>query len=283
MRFFALSLILLPTLCSCQKKESPQPPGTGNEIKPVSVPVTPVIAEASGIADSKSRKNALWVIEDSGNPPELVLLGHDGKVQERIGVTGATNRDWEDLVLEKGRLYIADIGDNNQVQTEYRIYRMDEPGPRTTSVSKVETIRFRYADGSHDAEAILVQPQTEDIYIITKRDAQSLVFKLEHPYSFSNVNVARKVGELGYNTVVSAALAPNAREIMVKTYSKIFRYARQGNEPLEATLARTPEEAPYVQEPQGESLCYKLDNSGYFTLTEQLLNLPVNLYFYHRK
>jgi hypothetical protein len=128
----------------------------------------------------------------------------------------------------------------------------------------------------------LVDPGSGDIFIITKRETQSLVYRLSYPYSFSKINTATQVGTLSFNGAVGAALSPDGSEIMVKTYEKIYRFSRKGKEALSEALKRTPTLAPYKGEPQGESICYKLDGSGYFTISEQVLKLPVYLYFYKR-
>lgn len=277
MKHALLFFAWIPVLSGgCQKHNSK----TAEPKEPVSVPVVPGIPEASGIADSKSHPNALWVIEDSDNPPQLILLGHDGKVQQKLDVQGATNRDWEEVVLSGSQLYIGDIGDNAQTHASYKIYRMPEPATGATEISAFETIRFRYSDGSHDAEAFLVDPKTGDIYVITKRDAASTVFKIAYPYSLTEINVAEKTGELSFAGVVSASLAPDGSQILVKTYDAIYSFPRLNKEPLSAALKRTPSQVPYQKEPQGEAVCYKLDQSGYFTLSEQLLGFPAKLYFY---
>jgi hypothetical protein len=49
-----------------------------------------VAEEASGIADSRLNPGMLWVQEDSGNPPELHLLSHQGQLLRTIAVPGTT-------------------------------------------------------------------------------------------------------------------------------------------------------------------------------------------------
>lgn len=262
---------------SCQKAGNPE---QKTAPEPTQVPVVPVIKEGSGIADSKTNPGKLWVIEDSGNPPELVLVGHDGRSGPRLPIAGATNRDWEDLVLAGGQLYIGDIGDNEQKASAYIIYRMAEPAFGATAVSEVTKIRFRYNNGPHDAEAFLVDAQSGSIYIITKRDATAQVFKIAGSYSTTAENIAEKVADLDYNNVVSAALSPDGKQVLVKTYDKIFRYSRNDGESVEEALKKKPAEMPYKGEPQGEAVCFKQDGSGYFTLSEQLFGKEVNLYFY---
>jgi len=136
----------------------------------------------------------LWVEEDSGNPPQLFLLGHDGNVRKTIYIKGAVNRDWEDITLVNDTIYVADIGDNNLNFSDYIIYQFVEPSASTDTVSNFNTIHFAYPDGPHDAEAFLVDPTTKDIYIITKLDASSKIYKLSFPYSAASVDTVSLVG-----------------------------------------------------------------------------------------
>src|SRR5688572_11118331 len=110
-KLFPFIIIIL----SCQKSN------TQTEVPPVGFEKPPqafalsngVITETSGIADSKTNPGYLWVEQDSGNPPMLYLLKHDGAISDSVYIKGAVNRDWEDMILADGNLYIGDIGDNN--------------------------------------------------------------------------------------------------------------------------------------------------------------------------
>jgi hypothetical protein len=250
---------------------------------PVVKQVGPIINEASGIADSKTNPGYLWVEEDSGNPPQLYLLGHDGKVLKTIYIKGAVNRDWEDLALVNDTIYVADIGDNNLGFPDYTIYQFAEPSASTDTVASFSAIHFTYPDGAHDAEALLIDPVTKDIYIITKRDAFSKIYKLSFPYSTTSVDTVSLVGALNYNNVVSAAFAPDGREIIIKTYLALYYYTRSQNETIEQVLGKSYTILPYTPEPQGEAVTFANDNSGFFTLSEKGFATTVNLYFYSRE
>ena len=247
-----------------------------------------MIDEVSGMADSRSTENALWVHEDSGNPAELTLISYAGDFIKSVPVINAINRDWEDMTLAKdissgkNLLYLADIGDNNQEHLTYNVYRFDEPATVDTEITNAEKITFRYQDGSHDAEAILVDELTNDIYIITKQDAKSGIYKIAYPQSTIGINVANLVGSLDYNGVTSAAFSPGDSEIIVKTYTHLYHYKKNGNELLTEALNRKPNSIPYDMEPQGEALCFKKDNKGFFTLSERGLVPYVDLRYYKR-
>lgn len=179
-------------------------------------------------------------------------------------------------------LYIADIGDNSRIFPEYSIYKFAEPTLNTDTVYNVERLRFQYGDGAHDAEAFLVDPATKDIFILTKRDKPSAIYKIAFPYSTTQLNTAVRVGALQYSSAVSASLSPDAKEILVKTYTGIHYYSRNGKL-IEATLQTPPVPLPYTMEPQGEAVTFAADNSGFFTLSEKGRPGTVNLYFYKRK
>jgi hypothetical protein len=285
-----LTYILFPLmtgLIAC--KQNSTAPVTGFTATPREYLVSdPKLIEASGIADSKANPGYLWVEQDSGNPPEVSLLQHNGKWLKNIHLAHVVNRDWEDLVLSNGPkpgikyLYIAETGDNLLVHPDYAIYRFEEPLAATDTVQYIDKIAFFYPDGSHNTEAILVDPGSKDIYIITKTDLKSKIFKLAYPYSTTIMNKVEEVGSLPYNYVVSAAISPAGNGILVKTYDAIYYYPHKPGESLLQSLNKKPVSLPYQQEPQGEAIVFANNDSGFYTLSEKALASEVKLYFYNR-
>jgi hypothetical protein len=275
------------SFASCRK-----PAATGNEqpftSKPSSVPVMPgIVDEASGIADSYTNEGSLWIQQDSGNPPDLQLLKEDGTYLKSVHIKGAVNRDWEDLVIAKGPgagqyLYVGDIGDNNAVYHLYHIYRFQEPKPGTDTVYTFEKLTFQYSDGPHDAEAFLVDNKSLDIYVITKREQSSIIFKIAYPQSPTTTNQALPVDTLPLTGAVSAALSPDQKELIIKTYTRLYYWKKKKNESLEEMFRQSPQVIDYEMEPQGEAICFKKDNNGFFTLSEKALSASVSLKFYKR-
>ena len=255
---------------------------------PNAYPMTSIIEEASGIADSKRNPGYLWVEQDSGNPPALQLLSHRGTLLKTIYLKGGTNRDWEDIGLASGPdstkqyLYIADIGDNDAIHSTSYFYRFEEPGTVTDTVQTFDTIPFTYADGPRDAEAFLVDNNSRDIYIITKREANARLYKIAWPYSMGS-NTANFIQAFPYTGVVSAAMDADGKNILVKTYTDIYYYNRGAGLSIPAALQQSPVKLAYRIEPQGEALCFARDNSGFFTLSEKGLASAQSLYFYKRK
>jgi hypothetical protein len=274
-------LLTSPLLLSCEKEEtSATIPFL--ETEPVSKLVVPAITEASGIADSKTNPGYLWVHEDGGNPSQLHLLQHNGESATSVAIVGAVNRDWEDMALSGKDIYLADIGDNNQIYANYTIYKFAEPAAGATKVTSFETIKFRYADGSHDAEAMLVDPGSKAIYLITKRENPSRIYKIADPKT-TGLNTAELVGTLNYSGVVSAAISADGKGIIVKTYSGLWHYTRAASETIEQALHKNGLALPYVLEPQGEAVTFSDKSKGYFTLSEKSFKNTLNLNYYKMK
>jgi len=265
-------------VCCCQKKNGSASPKALFDSVPVVKQVTPLLEEISGIADSKINPGYIWGEEDSGNPNQVYLLNHNGTVAKTVYLKGATNRDWEDMALVGDTLYVAETGDNAQVYANYRFYRFVEPSMATDTVTAIETINFTYPDGSHDAEGFLVD-ESKNIYVITKRDNPSRIYKLSYPYQSNNT--LSLVGTLPYSGVVSATL--NKNEIIIKTYASLYYYKRATGETIPVTLKKQWTSLPYQVEPQGEAVDFANDGSGFYTISEKGFASWVNIYFYKRK
>ena len=285
--------VLLFFICCNKSDTEPNPiPAEGDRFAedPDNYALSRPITEASGIADSKAFNDHLWVLEDSGNPPKLFLLKHEGHVTDSFMLDGATNRDWEEVALGKGPddavnyLYVGDIGDNDLKYSSYIIYRMPEPSTFTDAITNYDSIKFMYPDGSHDAEAFLIDDNSKDIFVITKRDPVSKIYKIPFPQDTQNMNQAEFVSDLGFTGVVGSTLSLSGTEMILKTYTNLFYYSRKAKEGLAVTLAKTPSDTlAYQLEPQGEAVAFANNNSGFFTLSEKgMVNAIPDLKFYRR-
>jgi hypothetical protein len=166
------------------------------------------------------------------------------------------------------------------VYSSYKFYKFPEPSAAVDTVTGIETINFTYPDGSHDAEAFLIDAATKDIYIITKRDNLSRIYRLSYPYNTS-VNTVALMGDLPYTGVVSAAISGN--EIIIKTYTDLFYYKRKSNESIEQSLNNPYIRLPYQVEPQGEAVCFAANGSGFYTISEKGFTSAVNIFYYKRR
>ena len=248
------------------------------------------LAEISGIAPSYRFTDHLWVLEDSGNEAALHLLRNDGTVIRKVSFAGA-NRDWEDLATGPGPqtgvnyLYIGEIGDNNATYGDYYVYRFGEPTDGQTGIDSYDTIHFRYpGHTSYDAETLLVDPASLDIYIITKNQLNVRVYRLPYPQDTAGINVAEFMGTIRYFLIVSGDVSPDGSEVLLKTYNALYYWKRETGENLYQVLSRNHDlTAPYTLEPQGEAVCWDTRAAGYYTLSEKGSNPEMPPLYYYPK
>jgi hypothetical protein len=175
-----------------------QSPATGNE--PHTRPAFRVgrlqaepISESSGLVASRKHPGVFWTHNDSGNPASLFAVTGKGALIRAITVD-AKNVDWEDLAIDDdGRLYLADVGNNNRARTEVQIYRVDEPADprapakgaaRPASLRVTRTWRLTYPDDKpFDCESLFVWQGKG--YVFPKRlstaPAELYSFELDSP------------------------------------------------------------------------------------------------------
>jgi hypothetical protein len=272
-----------------------------NEAQDLGVIENTTIKEASGIVASYKNKGLLWTHNDSGDSNRIYSMDANGKGTREFYLEGANNRDWEAIGManftEGSFIYVGDIGDNNAAYSDYIIYRVAEPEitastPKTNTLKNVQKISYKYPDGARDAEAILIDQSTKDIYIISKREDKKRLYRLPYPQSYTQTITAEFVQELttfstgsGQQTYLTdGCVSVDNQEVILKSYFQIFHWRRATNETIPNALKRNPTIIPYGLEPQGEGVCFAQDGSGYYTISEESTSKsPVKLYFYKRK
>lgn len=293
-----LSSLVFCVTCSCNDPE-PAPGGNGLsdqfETAPEQFPIAPgTIDEASGLAASAAMPGYVWTIQDSGQPNSLYLISRDGKSVKEYNVPGSSNHDWEEVAVGPGPdngvsyAYIADIGNNNQpVTATNTIYRIPEITGTDGSFSQnaLQKITFSYPDGPRDAEALIVDPATKDIFVLSKEMLVTNIYRLAYPQSLNDVIVAEKVGSVpGVFITTGATISKDGSEVLIRTYFGVFYWTRANGESLGQTLATSAKKTLTVSaEPQGEAICFENEGKGFYTLSEIKDAAGVTLNFYKRK
>lgn len=251
------------------------------------------IDEASGLVASVAFPGYLWTHNDSGDEARLFLLNASGKTIAQVNISGASNRDWEDIAIDynpetqKSTLLVADIGDNKAQYDYVSLYFIEEPAQLITKDTLLPVIKkmiLRYPDGRRDAETLMVDPLTHDIYIMSKREPQVALYSITYPYPEKDTLELTKVLTLPHTKIVAGDISPDGKEILIKDYDFIYYYKRNLNESIAQALAKEPVQLSYTREPQGESICFSLDQLYFFTLSEKSpLGITPVLYRYPRK
>lgn len=250
------------------------------------------ITEASGIDASVINKDVFWTHNDSGDKSRIFAIDKNGRDRGTFWIEGITARDWEDITIGPGPqsnrsyIYIADIGDNKAKYEVKYIYRIEEPrlnkkiNPAVPAILKAETIQFRYPDGQRDAEALLIDPLSKDLYVISKREENVRVYRLPFPQKTDDIIIAEYVISLKLTQITAGDISASGREIILKNYDQIFFWQKNSNQSFKDIFDDPPLLLPYIIEPQGEGLCWSNDGKGYFTLSEEAKGEEARLYFY---
>ncbi|MGB3781219.1 MAG: hypothetical protein WA960_22830, partial [Tunicatimonas sp.] len=237
---------------------------------------------------------------DSGGDPKVYLISDRGTTQATYSLLGANSRDWEDIAAGPGPvagetyLYVGDIGDNNAQHAIKTVYRFVEPLAADSLpgnvIRPVDAIRFVYPDGPRDAETLLVDPFTKDLYVLSKRDKFVHVYRAAFPQNTESIDTLELLGQLPRQQVgileqlVGGDISADGKEVLLKSYVQVFYWQRaDGKTPLVDLLQTEPQVLTYRPEPQGEAIGFATDGSGYFTLSEAQSGIEPRLYFYPRE
>jgi hypothetical protein len=295
-----IAFVLLMFSCSSTAPNTPETPesifGSPNDL----ALIDKRLPEVSGLASSVVNPGYMWAVNDSGNPSEVYLIDTTAQVKMTCKLS-VPNLDWEEVAVgpgpdpDKTYVYVGDIGDNNSIHEMKNIYRFEEPAfdAEVKDITLTDTLRIKLSDGKRDTECMMIDPITKDLYIISKREDLVGIYKLPPlpsrdatagagPYG-KEIMTAQKVGEIPFFQIVAGGFSKDGLEILIKDYDHIYYWKRTPGELLEDVLVRKPEQLPYKREAQGESLTWRLDGTGYYTLSETNLGKPAYLRFYKRK
>lgn len=251
------------------------------------------IKEASGLASSKKNPGVLWTHNDTNNKNRIYAMSGSGKHLGIYNVKNTSDRDWEDIAAGPGPesskwyIYIGNIGDNDLEYDIKYVYRCEEPDVSIgqdaviSSIDNVDVLQFRYPDGKKNAETLMIDPVTLDYYVITKNEKKELVYKASYPQPLTTVDTLECVDTLDMTGVVAGNISADGREIIIKTYKKIYYWKRSGSETIQAAMKRSPSTISYQEEPQGEGLAWDYNASGYFTISEEV-DSDCHIYYYPR-
>ena len=256
------------------------------------------ITEASGIAASRKNPGVLWTHNDSGDRSRIYALNTQGNhlgVYTINGIIAA--RDWEDIAVGPGPvpgeqyIFIGDIGDNYGGRNLKYIHRVVEPTVRSTqtaietTLSDVATITFEYPDGNRDAETVMVDPLTKDIYVVSKRETHVRVYRIPYPQSTTETITVDHVATLDLSSgedppqrwTVGGDISKSGREILIKTRSTMYYWSKTSGQDLWEAFHHSPITVPYIEEPHGEAVTWAYDTRGYYTVSEETAG-PAHLY-----
>jgi len=259
----------------------------------------PPLNEISGIIRSQSYPDVWWVHNDSGDVPRLFAINAQGQpimpgwLDDRyyaeefqegkkpwpgIPMMNSANIDWEDIAIDDGKLYIADVGNNGNARRDLGIYVVNEPNPRAIDRARPTTfIPIRYpdqdayppTDWNYDCEAVFVH--AGKLYFLTKYRADGRWDKITYGTSLYRldttdtdvVNELTLISRLDDLRIVPTAadLSPDRQRLAVLSYDGVWVFqATEGSDDwLGGRILRV--ELPPHQLKQAEAICWDDDTT----------------------
>lgn len=264
--------------------------GAGQALATVTAPE---IDEASGIAASRHNPGVVWTHNDSDS--RLYAVDLTGQLLAEFRVPGLGGADLEDVAIGPGPdprlsyLYVGDIGDNASSRASIRVFRIPEPAvypyfaaaPVNEPFPEVESMTFRYPDSAHDAEGLMLDPLSGDLFVLTKAKGFSQVFRAPAAALTGGAEVVLEaVAAVFFDEVSAADISADGSLVLLRQENYANGWFRAAGQTVVEALAGNPAFVPVIGtpgEPNGEGAAFAPDGSGYYTISEGAA--PV-LYFF---
>ncbi len=245
--------------------------------------------EASGLAVSTRNPGVIWSHNDDGNDGRLFAFRTNGTGLARynMNVSFGGIGDIEDMAVGPGPaagvqyLYVGDIGGGASVRNTVRIVRIPEPvvpplgpgGPPLLNFTGVQVFTLRYPPAYFfDAEGMLVDPLNGDLYIFTKNNSFSFVYRANlNNAAAGSTNPLEEVLVLPFNEVSGAAISQDGRQIALRNEFTAQIWLRCPGETVSNALTRAGQTIPVMSlnaEPNGEAIAFLPHGRGYITTTD---------------
>jgi hypothetical protein len=214
----------------------------------------PRITESSGLAASQVHPGVLYTHNDSGDAARVFAVGPDGRVLATLRLAGVQARDWEAIAAgrdERGQpaLFVGDVGDNRGTWPSVAVYRISEPAALRNATVPARRYRLRYPDGPRNAEALLVDPRSNRLYVASKDPVGGGLYEAPATLRSDQVNLLRRVASVP-SWITDGAFSPDGRTFVLRGYLDAYVYTASGTRLDSFSLP--------AQE-QGESVTYTRD------------------------
>ena len=234
------------------------------------------VDELSGIAVSRLDPTVYWVHEDGDESDRLLAVDAEGAVLSEQGLPDEID-DLEDISAvvdpQTGTptLFLADTGDNDEERDNAAVWVVAEPDPWIDGELVPLRMELTYPDGPVDAESLLVDPLTMDLYLLTKESDEARVYVKRAPHDDEGPFEVEALGTWSSLDFMASGgdVSADGTRVVVRGYSSHARvWMRDGYLPLEAAFDEDPCTVDIRSEEQGEGVAFTADGAGLVTVSE---------------
>lgn len=273
-------IILMTVLIALPGLVAAQPCPTFTAAQQVGTVAAPALTETSGLVASRDNADVLWAHNDSPDIVRIFAINEQGTQLADFTLTGASQIDWEDITIEgtagQDFLYVGDIGDNAAARASIVVYRVPEPfvdaqvTTGTAALGSVQAMTLTYPDGARDAETLMFDSQSGDLYIVEKRIATTAgLYRKAAPHT-AGASVLTRVATIspGSFAVTAGDISPAGDAILLRMPLGHYLWRRTFGTTIADAFLTTRCAVPVGAEPQGEAVCFSAAGCSYYTLSE---------------
>lgn len=214
-----VALLVIVVVSSLANKADAATPGG----EPVSRLEDPRITESSGLVVSRTDDDLAYTINDSGSAAAIYAVQISTGATVGTLTPAATWVDTEALSIDAdGTLWVADTGDNDRQRSDIALYSVPEFGRTDVSAAAVDRYPLTYPEGPRDVEALVVNPRTDEKYLLTKGLLGGEVFALPDDLVADQPNRVTALDGAVPGVITDAAFTPDGRYVIARNYSRAF-------------------------------------------------------------
>ncbi len=262
------------------------------------------ISEGSGMVLSRQNPGVIWIHNDNDWAGSIFAIATNGSYLGRFYIPTVFSADFEDIAIGPGPnpefqyIYLGDIGDNFFSRSQIHVYRFPEPAaygyfaaslPFDQPLQGVQTITLIYPDGPHDAEALMIDPLTGDLFIVNKEDTGQSTTNTASLYRATRAQLdggapvtlskMRTIAFSGFRNVSAGDISFDGRLITMRRNGRVWVWNRSASQTVSDALAVAGSNVGSPIEANGEGLGFHPTGLGYYTHSEGYAQTN---YFYRR-
>lgn len=171
-----------------------------------------------------------------------------------------------------GALWVADVGDDGLERATVAVHKVVG--------SKATRYRLSYPDGKHNAAALVVQPNGVPVIITKEAGNVAKMYTTAAPLAGTatvplkpagtvtmpaSTTSGGPVGPGGRTVVTGAALAPDGKKVLIRTFTDAYEWDVQTDVPT--AVKGKPRHTPLPSEQDGQAIAYTADGVNFVTIS----------------